>query len=95
MIGFYAFLVLEKILMILPRRVRRAIFIALGKLAYLLSKRYKKVVRDNLKFVYGENVDEAFVERTTKYSFKLLLLNFLHTMEGRYYSVDEITKKVT
>lgn len=95
MIGFYAFLVLEKILMILPRRVRRAIFIGLGKLAYLLSKRYKKVVRDNLKFVYGENVDEAFVERTTKYSFKLLLLNFLHTMESRTYSVDEIAKKVT
>lgn len=95
MIGFYLFLVLEKFLMILPRRLRRAIFIGLGKLAYILSKRYKKVVRDNLRFVYGEDVDEAFVERTTKYSFKLLLLNFLHTMESRYYSVDEIAKKVT
>lgn len=95
MIGFYLFLVLEKFLMILPRKVRRAIFIALGKLAYILSKRYKKVVRDNLKFVYGENVEEPFVEKVTKYSFKLLLLNFLHTMESRYYSVEEIAKKVT
>ncbi len=95
MIGFYLFLVLEKFLMILPRRVRRAFFIGLGKLAYMFSKRYKKVVRDNLKFVYGENVNEAFIERTTKYSFKLLLLNFLHTMESRYYSIDEIAKKVT
>ncbi len=95
MIGFYLFLVLEKILMVLPRRVRRAFFIALGKLAYLLSKRYKKVVRDNLKFVYGENIEEPFVKKVTKYSFKLLLLNFLHTMESRYYSVDEIAKKVT
>ena len=95
MIGFYLFLVLEKFLMVLPSRVRRAIFIGLGKLAYMLSKRYKKVVRDNLKFVYGENVEEPFVEKVTKYSFKLLLLNFLHTMQSRYYSVEQIAKKVT
>jgi KDO2-lipid IV(A) lauroyltransferase len=95
MIGFYIFLALEKFLMLLPKRVRRSFFIALGKFAYLVSKRYKKVIRDNLIFVYGEDVDEEFIVKTQKYQFKLLMLNFLQTMESRYYSVEEMAKKVT
>jgi len=94
-IGFHLFLALEKFLMILPKKVRRSFFIALGKLAYTLSKRYKKVVRDNLIFVYGEDIDEAFIQKVTKYQFKLLMLNFLQTIESRYYSVEEMAKKVT
>ena len=94
MIGFYLFLLLEKFLMFLPRKVRRAFFLGIGYFAYLVSKRYKKVVRDNLLFIYGPDVEEAFIEKTTKYSFKLLLLNFLHTMESRYYSIEDIAKKI-
>lgn len=95
MISFYLFLILEKFLMILPKRVRKAIFTGLGSLAYIVSKRYKKVVRDNLLFIYGDTIDEEFIKKTTKYSFKLLLLNFMYTMQSRYYSVEEIAKKVT
>ncbi len=95
MIGFYLFLLLEKILMLLPQKIRRIFFLGLAHFAYLVSKRYKNVVRANLKFVYGKDVSEEFIQKTTKYAFKLLLLNFLHTMEGRYYSVEKIAKKIT
>ncbi|MFT7004716.1 MAG: KDO2-lipid IV(A) lauroyltransferase [Sulfurimonas sp.] len=95
MLGFYSFLLLEKILMILPKRLRKSFFIFLGFLAYKLSKRYNKVIRQNLKFVYGEDIDEEFIQKIAKQSFKLLLLNFLYTMENRYYSVEELAKKVT
>jgi len=94
MIGFYLFLAFEKFLMFLPRKMRRAFFIGLGNFAYLVSKRYKKVVRDNLVFIYGDKADEEFIKKVTKYSFKTLLLNFMYTMEGRYYSIDEIKKRV-
>ena len=94
MIGFYLFLALEKFLMLLPRKVRRAFFIGLAYFAYLVSKRYKNVVRANIKFVYGDDVSEEFITTTTKYAFKLLLLNFLHTMEGRYYSIEEIAQSI-
>ncbi|WP_345992147.1 lipid A biosynthesis lauroyl acyltransferase [Sulfurimonas sp. HSL-1716] len=94
MIGFYLFLVLEKFLMLLPKRTRRSFFIGLASLAYMLSKRYTKVVRQNLEFVYGNGLDEKFIEEVTKYSYKSLLLNFLYTLEGRYYSIDDIAKKV-
>jgi len=94
MIGFYLFLAFEKFLMFLPRKIRKGFFIGLGNFAYFVSKRYKKVVRDNLIFIYGDKADEEFIKKITKYSFKTLLLNFMYTMEGRYYSVDEIAKRV-
>ncbi len=94
MIGFYLFLALEKFLMLLPKKVRRAFFTSLASFAYLVSKRYTKVVRQNLEFVYGNNLDEKFIDGVTKYSYKSLLLNFLYTLEGRYYSIEDISKKV-
>lgn len=94
MIGYYLFIAFEKFLMLLPKSFRRAIFIGLGHLAYWFPTRYKNVVRENIKFVYGEEATEEFIIETTKYSFKLLLLNFLHTIEGRYYSVEELSKNV-
>lgn len=94
MIGFAFFLMLEKILMLLPKRARRAFFMALASFAYLVSKRYTKVVRQNLEFVYGKNLDQKFIEDVTKYSYKSLLLNFLYTLEGRYYTIEDIAKKV-
>ena len=94
MIGFYLFLIFEKFLMLLPKKLRRAFFISLANIAYLLSKRYTKVVRQNLEFVYGNNLDDKFVEEITKYSYRSLLLNFLYTLEGHYYSVEDISKKV-
>ena len=94
MIGFTLFLALEKFLMLLPKKVRRAFFTALASFAYLVSKRYTKVVKQNLEFVYGNNLDESFIEDVTKYSYKSLLLNFLYTLEGRYYSIEDIAKKV-
>nr|WP_321267960.1 lipid A biosynthesis lauroyl acyltransferase [uncultured Sulfurimonas sp.] len=95
MIGFYAFLLLEKILMILPKKVRKSFFIALGYFAYKVSKRYNKVIRQNLLFVYGDDITEEFIQKISKNAFKQLLLNFLYTMEIRYYSVEELSKKVS
>jgi len=95
MIGFYAFLMLEKFLMFLPRKVRKSFFIALGYFAYRVSKRYNKVVKQNVKFIYGEDTSEEFIQKIAKNSFKQLLLNFLYTMEIRHYSIEELSKKIT
>jgi KDO2-lipid IV(A) lauroyltransferase len=94
MIGFYTFLILEKFLMLLTKKVRKAFFVGLGFFAYKVSKRYNKVIRQNLQFVYGDNIDEEFIEKISRNAFKQLLLNFLHTMEIRYYSIEELSKKV-
>ena len=94
MIGFYIFLIFEKALMILPKRARRIFFISLANIAYIFSHRYKKVVRDNLYFIYGKDIDEEFITKITKYSFKQLLLNLMHTIEARYFTIEEMAKNV-
>lgn len=95
MISFYLFLTFEKFLMLLPKKFRKLIFIFIALIAYKFSIRYKKVVRQNVLFIYGNDVSEEFIQKITKYSFKLLSLNFLHTLESNYYSVQEISKKIT
>jgi len=52
-IGFQLFRLFEKFLMLLPAKLRKALFIALGSFAYKVSKRYNRVVEQNVKFVYG------------------------------------------
>ncbi len=95
MIGFYIFLALEKLLMILPHSWRKALFLGLAKLAYHLDKKHRLIIRQNMEFVYGEEVDDKLVEEVSRYGFKSLALNFLHTVEGRYMSLDAFREKVT
>lgn len=92
--GFKLFLLIEKFLMLLPRKNRKSLFLFLGRVAYLFSRRYNKVVEQNVKFIYGEDVEKSFIKEIAQYSFKQLLLNFLQTIESRYYSIEELSKNV-
>ncbi len=94
MLSFYVFLFIEKFLMALPRNIRRKFFIKLANLAYSLNKRYTKVARQNLKFIYGDTTHEDFIKDVTKHSYQTLALNFLYTIEGHHYNVDKIAKNV-
>ena len=94
-IGFYLFLMLEKFLMLLPRKARRKFFEFLGWIAYKLSKRYGRVVEQNLHFVFQDKLDAQTIDEYKRYAFKQMLYNFQYTMESRYYSADEIVKNIT
>lgn len=95
LIGFYLFLALEKLLMLLPKKLRRSFFYLLGDLAYHLSKRYGKVVEQNLRFIFKDSITSSQIEEIKRYSFRQMLLNFLHTMESRYYTPEQITQNIT
>jgi KDO2-lipid IV(A) lauroyltransferase len=92
--GFKLFLLLENFLMLLPKKVRKAFFVALGNLAYFISAKSRKVVKQNLNFAFDDTLNKEEIKEITKYSFKNLLLNFLHLMEIRHMSVDELKRKV-
>ncbi len=94
-IGFYIFLTVEKLLMLLPQKTRRSFFYMLADFARLVSKRYGKVVEQNLRFVFGDSISQEEIEETKRYSFRQLLVNFQHTMESRYYTPEEITQNIT
>ncbi len=92
---FKLFLLLEKFLMILPKNIRKKFFILLATVAYHLSSRYRNIGFINLDFTLGDKLTKEQKKEIVKYSFRNLLLNFLHLMEIRHMSKEELAKKVT
>ncbi|MEA2072963.1 MAG: lipid A biosynthesis lauroyl acyltransferase [Campylobacterota bacterium] len=93
--GYKLLLILEKILMILPRSFRKAFFSSLATLAYYVSSKHRKIVRQNLEFAFDGKMSEEEVNAIVKYSFKNLVFNFLHILELRNMSLDELGKRIT
>lgn len=93
--GFRLFLFLEKFLMLLPQKRRKSFFTFLASLAYYLSSRYRNIGFINLDFIYGDTLPREQKKEIVKYSFRNLLLNFLHLMELRHMSKEELAQKVT
>jgi len=94
MIGFYIFLGFEKLLMLLPHAWRKSLFSGLATIAYHLDKKHRRVIRQNLQFIYGDDLDEALVEEVSRYGYKNLALNLLFTIERRYMSIEEFKKRL-
>ena len=95
MIGYYLFLVVEKFLMILPHSWRKSFFIALSKLAYTLDKKHRLVIKQNLEFIYGDDLTPEKLEEVSRYAYQNLALNVLFTIERRYLSKEDFQKRVT
>ena len=93
--GFKLLLILEKILMALPKGMRKSFFTFLAFLAYHLSSKYRNVAKQNLKYAFDDTLNDAEIDHITRYSFKNLLYNFLHVMELRHMSKEELAKIVT
>lgn len=93
--GFKLFLLLEKFLIILPKNYRKIFFLSLASFAYHVSKRYKTIVYQNLDFAFDGKMSEKEKEDVTRYTFKNLALNFLHALELRHMSKEELKNKIT
>ena len=95
MIGYKALLLLEKILMFFPKGVRKSFFTFLAYIGYVSSPKYRKIVKQNLNYAFDNKMSEKEIKEITKYSFKNLLYNFMHLMELRHISKEELASKVT
>ena len=93
--GYRLLLILEKILMLLPRNIRKSFFSALAIIAYYVAKKHRNIVKQNLNFCFDNKMSEEEIKSITKYSFKNLIFNFLHVMELRNIPLDELQKRVT
>ena len=92
--GFKLFLLFEKFLMLLPKSLRKGFFSSLASLGYVASARYKKVAYSNLDFLFQDKLTQSEKKEIVKYSFKNLAFNFLHLLEIRHMSKEELRKKV-
>jgi len=93
--GYKALLILEKILMALPKNARKNFFVFLAFIGYISSKKYRNIVKQNLNYAFDNSMSEAEIKTITKYSFKNLLFNFMHLMELRHMTKEALAKKVT
>jgi Kdo2-lipid IVA lauroyltransferase/acyltransferase len=93
--GFKLFLLLEKFLIILPKSFRKAFFLMLASLAYRVSKRHRTISYQNLDFAFDGKLSEKEKDDITRYAFKNLAFNFLHALELRHMSINELKNKIT
>jgi len=93
--GYKFLLLIENILMHLPRAARKAFFTLLAFIGYKTAKKYRRIVKQNLNYAFDNSMSEKEIDTITRYSFKNLLYNFLHLMEIRHLSKEEIGKKIT
>lgn len=95
MIGYYLFLGFEYFLMLLPRSWRKALFLGIAKIAYFVDKKHRRIIKQNMRFVYGEDVDEQLVDEVTRYGYQNLAINFLFIVEARHISLEKLQEMIT
>ncbi len=81
--------------MLFPYQVRRSFFLFLAFLAYHFDRKYRRVVEQNLKMAYGDELSQDQIIQIKKYCYKNLLLNFHRAVENAHSSADEINKRVS
>ena len=81
--------------MILPSSWRKSFFTTLSTLGYYGSSRYRKVSEQNLDFAFNNTMSEDEKKEITKYAFKNLAFNFLHAMELRHMSKEDLKAKIS
>lgn len=94
MVGFYFYLFIEKVLILLPRTFRKAFFIGLADLAYLIDKKHRRVILQNLHFALDNSCTPQEEEQISRYCYRNLLLALLQVMESRYLSKKELGEMV-
>lgn len=92
--GFKLFLLLEKFLMALPKKQRKNFFSALATLGYKVSKKYRRIADINLDYAFDNKMSSVEKDEIIRYSFKNLSYNFLHLMELRHLTKDELKNKI-
>ncbi len=95
MIGYYLFLGFEKVLMLLPHTWRKAFFIALARLAYIVDKKHRRIVEQNLRLIYGDKISKERIEEITRYNYKNLMLNLLFTIERQHMTLEAFRDLLT
>ncbi len=89
------FLVVDFLLMALPKSWRKNLFISLADLAHKFAPKRNKVIQQNLKFAFDQSLSDKEKEEIEKYCYHNLALNLLQTMENRRNTPEQIAAHVT
>jgi KDO2-lipid IV(A) lauroyltransferase len=95
MIGYHLFLILDAVLMALPKTWRKKIFTALASLAHLLAPSRNRIIQQNLTFAFDNTLSAVQRAEIERYCYRNLLLNFLQVMENRRSRGEDLEPIVT
>jgi KDO2-lipid IV(A) lauroyltransferase len=94
MITFYVFKFFEFFLFFFGKKFRKNFFLFLAWIAYHLDQKHRLVIRQNLKFIYGDAINERQINYIERYCYKNLLLNFMQVVENHHLSSEELMRNV-
>lgn len=95
MLLYRLFLVVDTLLMALPKSWRKALFTSLAALAHTFAPKRNKVIQQNLAFAFNQSLSEKEKEEIERYCYRNLALNLLQTMENRRNNLEDIASCVT
>lgn len=95
MLLFRLFLVLDSLLMLLPRSWRKGFFTSLADIAHRFAPKRNQVIQQNLAFAFNNALSDKEKEEIERYCYRNLALNLLQTMENRRNSAKELASCVT
>ena len=95
MLLYRLFLVVDTLLMALPKSWRKGIFTSLAALAHRFAPKRNKVIQQNLAFAFSQELSDKEKEEIERYCYRNLALNLLQTMENRRNNAKEIASCVT
>ena len=90
-----AFFLLQKLSLILPKSLKILIAKFLGFLFYKFHKKYYKIAKINLDFVYKETISQEEKEKIIKGMFFNLASNLGSFIENQGITKDKLLQKVT
>jgi len=93
--AYYFVLFLTKVIMLIPKKPRRGFFKLLAYITYLLFSKNKKVIKQNLLYVYDDKIDEQKIKQIQKSCYKKLFLTILSIIENEHLSSLDIENMVT
>lgn len=95
MIGYRFFLIIDFVLMLLPRFLRKGIFTSLASLAHILALSRNRIIQANLNFAFEDSLTVEQKKEIERYCYRNLALNLLQVMENRQNSAEDLAKKIT
>ncbi len=93
-IEYYLIVFFAKFLMLFPKRWRIKFFKGLGYLTFLLYKKNRRVIEQNLLYVYDKKISQKEIKEIQKSCYQKLFLNVLNIIEDEYISKEEIEKMI-
>lgn len=93
LIWYSLFNVLERFLIILPESGRMLFFKLLAKTAYKYDKKHNRVIKQNLKAVFKDTLDDIKCDEIKKSCYLNLATNIMQLLHNKYYSEEKICSR--